>query len=72
MSSITGGGGGTAAPAAPPPAAAFQPPLQAQNSGPVLVPQLAPDRVTDYARLFEKAGAQNGLLSGSWAGMISR
>jgi epidermal growth factor receptor substrate 15 len=42
----------------------FQTPIPAQNSGPIRVPPLAPDRVAEYARLFERAGAQNGLLQG--------
>jgi hypothetical protein len=46
----------------------FQPPLAAQNSGPIRVPPLAPERAAEYARLFEKAGAQNGLLQGPHLG----
>ena len=39
-------------------------PLQAQNSGPIRVPPLTPDRVAQYSSLFEESGAQNGVLSG--------
>jgi epidermal growth factor receptor substrate 15 len=38
--------------------------LQAQHSGPIRVPPLTNDRITEYMRLFERAGSQNGLLSG--------
>jgi hypothetical protein len=41
-----------------------QPVITAQNSGPIRVPPLLPERATEYARLFDKAGAQNGLLQG--------
>lgn len=39
-------------------------PLQAQNSGPIRVPPLTPDKVAQYSSLFEESGAQNGMLSG--------
>ena len=39
-------------------------PLQAQNSGPIRVPPLTPDKVGQYSSLFEESGAQNGILSG--------
>ena len=39
-------------------------PLQAQNSGPIRVPPLTPDKVAQYSSLFEESGAQNGILSG--------
>ena len=46
---------------APPPAVA---PIQAQNSGPIRVPPLTPDRVSQYTTLFETSGAQSGVMSG--------
>jgi epidermal growth factor receptor substrate 15 len=58
-------------PAAPPPS---QPGLSAQStgalqpqisgSGPIRVPPLAPAKAAEYAGLFEKSGAVNGVLSG--------
>ena len=55
----------------PPPANIPGPPpgspplLQAQNSGgPIRVPPLTPDKVSQYSSLFEGSGAQNGNLSG--------
>jgi hypothetical protein len=39
--------------------------ITAQNSGPIRVPPLSPDRVADYTRLFDRTGAQNGFLSGN-------
>ena len=41
-------------------------PLQQQNSGtgPIRVPPLTPDRVSQYTSLFEESGAQNGVLPG--------
>ena len=39
-------------------------PLQAQNSGPIRVPPLTPERVGQYTSLFEESGAQNGTLPG--------
>ncbi|KAF2397204.1 hypothetical protein EJ06DRAFT_166024 [Trichodelitschia bisporula] len=41
--------------------------IQAQTSGPIRVPPLTPDKVTHYTRLFEQAGAQNGILPGEVA-----
>jgi hypothetical protein len=38
--------------------------LQAQHSGPIRVPPLTNDRIAEYIRLFDRAGSQNGLLSG--------
>lgn len=41
-------------------------PLQPQQSGgPIRVPPLAPDKVSQYSALFEESGAHNGLLSGT-------
>ena len=43
----------------------------AQSSpGPVRVPPLTPDKLAEYTSLFEKSGAENGLLSGSVAKQI--
>lgn len=53
---------GITAPPGPPQAQAQ--PLQAQNSGPIRVPPLTPDKVAQYSSLFEESGAQNGILSG--------
>lgn len=55
---------GITAPFGPPPSAAQ--PLQAQSSGgPIRIPPLTPDKVTQYSSLFEESGAQNGMLSGT-------
>lgn len=55
-------------------------PIVPQNSGqpssptsgppPVRVPALGPDKVAEYSALFEKSGAENGLLSGLIAKQI--
>ena len=42
------------------------PPIQQQNSGPIRVPPLSPDRVSQYTSLFEESGAQNGVLPGKF------
>jgi epidermal growth factor receptor substrate 15 len=49
---------------------AFQPPppIAPQNSGPIRVPPLAPDRAAEYGKLFERAGPQNGVLQGIYLG----
>ena len=41
-------------------------PLQPQSSGggPIRVPPLTPDKVSEYSGLFEKSGAQGGILTG--------
>ncbi|KAK8191019.1 uncharacterized protein BKA78DRAFT_128355 [Phyllosticta capitalensis] len=39
-------------------------------SGPIRVPPLTPDKAAQYAGLFEKSGAQNGLLPGDMAKTI--
>ena len=58
---------GITAPSLPPPPAQ---PLQAQVSGgPIRVPPLTPEKVTQYTSLFESSlsgepNAQNGVLSG--------
>src|SRR5271170_39673 len=55
------------------------PPLASQNTGPpqspagpppIRVPPLAPERVAEYSSLFEKSGAQDGILPGSVAKQI--
>ena len=40
-------------------------PLQPQNSGPIRVPPLSQDKVTQFSSLFDESGAQNGTLSGA-------
>ncbi|ORY10542.1 hypothetical protein BCR34DRAFT_601992 [Clohesyomyces aquaticus] len=52
---------------APPPAAGIKPQM---SGGPVRVPQLTADKAAEYAALFEKSGAQNGILSGENAKQI--
>ncbi|KAI9742434.1 MAG: hypothetical protein M1818_003968 [Claussenomyces sp. TS43310] len=65
-------GGLPGAPAIQPPPKAFSPPLQAQTSGSGLirVPPLTPDKVAQYSALFDKSGAQNGVLPGEQAKQI--
>ncbi|KXS93470.1 hypothetical protein AC578_590 [Pseudocercospora eumusae] len=62
----------TAAPASPSsgalPANALQPQLSGQ--GPIRVPPLDPAKVQQYSGLFERSGAQNGLLDGGTAKAI--
>lgn len=55
------------APLGPPPSV-----LQAQatGSGPIRVPPLTPEKAGQYAQLFEKSGAQNGVLPGEQAKSI--
>ena len=60
------GGAAPAPPQGPPPG-----PLQPQTSGnPIRVPPLTPDKVQQYAALFEKSGAQDGVLAGEQAKQI--
>ena len=47
------------------PASPTQPP-----GGPIRVPPLGPEKVNEYASLFEKSGAENGILSGVTAKQI--
>ncbi|KAF2797284.1 hypothetical protein K505DRAFT_334458 [Melanomma pulvis-pyrius CBS 109.77] len=59
----------------PPPPPAFTPTstgsIQPQMSGgPIRVPPLPPTKAADYAALFEKSGAQSGILSGETAKQI--
>ncbi|KAL9066259.1 MAG: hypothetical protein Q9157_007209 [Trypethelium eluteriae] len=62
---------GLALPSAAPPPAGPAPTLQPQSSGgPIRVPPLTPDKVNEYSSLFEKSGAQNGVLSGESAKQI--
>lgn len=58
--------------AASPTTGAFPPnALQPQMSGgPIRVPPLQPDKVAQYSGLFERSGAQNGLLDGATAKAI--
>jgi epidermal growth factor receptor substrate 15 len=51
-----------------PPPSALQP--QSSGSGPIRVPPLTPDKAGQYASLFEKSGAQNGVLPGEQAKQI--
>jgi epidermal growth factor receptor substrate 15 len=51
-----------------PPPSALQP--QASGSAPIRVPPLTPDKASQYAALFEKSGAQNGVLPGEQAKQI--
>ncbi|KAI9853198.1 MAG: hypothetical protein M1838_000054 [Thelocarpon superellum] len=45
--------------------------LQPQSSGgPIRVPPLTPEKVAEYSSLFEKSGAQNGVLAGDQAKQI--
>ncbi|KAL3427570.1 UBA/TS-N domain-containing protein [Phlyctema vagabunda] len=66
-----GGPGGpntTIQPPPGPPPSALQP--QGSGTGPIRVPPLTPDKVNQYAALFEKSGAQNGVLPGEQAKQI--
>lgn len=47
---------------AQPPAGGITP--QMSGGGPIRVPPLPPAKAAEYAGLFEKSGAQNGILSG--------
>lgn len=51
-----------------PPPNALQP--QPSGSGPIRVPALTPDKAGQYAALFEKSGAQGGVLPGEQAKQI--
>ncbi|KUJ08626.1 uncharacterized protein LY89DRAFT_599682, partial [Mollisia scopiformis] len=51
-----------------PPPSALQP--QASGSGPIRVPPLTPEKAGQYAALFEKSGASNGVLPGEQARSI--
>lgn len=55
------------------PSGNFAGPLRPQTSGsagPIRVPPLTPDKVSQYSSLFEESGAQNGTLSGDTAKQI--
>ena len=60
--------GPTIQPPPGPPPSALQP--QASGSGPIRVPPLTPDKAGQYAALFEKSGAYNGVLPGEQAKQI--
>ncbi|KFZ19850.1 hypothetical protein V501_00467 [Pseudogymnoascus sp. VKM F-4519 (FW-2642)] len=64
--------GGIPGGAVPPPPQGPPPgPIQPQTSGnPIRVPPLTPDKVQQYAALFEKSGAQEGILGGEQAKQI--
>lgn len=64
----SGGISPTVQPPPGPPPSALQP--QASGSGPIRVPPLTPDKAAQYAALFEKSGAQNGVLPGEQAKQI--
>ncbi|EKG21011.1 EPS15-like protein [Macrophomina phaseolina MS6] len=51
----------------PPSGAAAPGPITPQMSGPIRVPPLTPDRAAQYATLFDKSGAVNGVLPGETA-----
>ncbi|KAL2066529.1 hypothetical protein VTL71DRAFT_2600 [Oculimacula yallundae] len=51
-----------------PPPSALQP--QGSGSGPIRVPPLTPEKAAQYAGLFERSGAQNGILPGELAKSI--
>ncbi|KAH7411600.1 hypothetical protein DE146DRAFT_242052 [Phaeosphaeria sp. MPI-PUGE-AT-0046c] len=61
---------GLSIPAAPAAAPSFSPQTtgsiqpQMSGNGPIRVPQLVPAKAAEYAGLFEKSGAVNGILSG--------
>ncbi len=65
-------GGLPGGPSVQPPPNVFTPALQPQSSGsgPIRVPPLAADKVAQYSGLFEKSGAQNGILPGEQAKQI--
>ena len=55
------------------PSGNFAGPLRPQTSGgagPIRVPPLTPDKVSQYSSLFEESGAQNGVLLGDTAKQI--
>ncbi|KAL9111579.1 MAG: hypothetical protein Q9227_004067 [Pyrenula ochraceoflavens] len=60
---------GIQGPAPPAPTATPTSPVQ-PSGGPIRVPPLGPDKVNEYASLFEKSGAENGILSGVTAKQI--
>ena len=63
-------------PQGPPPSQTIQqppqPPASPSQSGapPIRVPPLSPDKVAAYSQLFEKSGAENGMLYGGLAKQI--
>ncbi|KAH7058928.1 hypothetical protein B0J12DRAFT_378350 [Macrophomina phaseolina] len=56
----------------PPSGAAAPGPITPQMSGPIRVPPLTPDRAAQYATLFDKSGAVNGVLPGTRPRTYSR
>jgi epidermal growth factor receptor substrate 15 len=62
---------GLSIPPAPSAAPSFSPQTtgsiqpQMSGSGPIRVPPLVPAKAAEYAGLFEKSGAVNGVLSGN-------
>lgn len=65
---IPGAGGPASPTGGPVPPNALQPQLSGQ--GPIRVPPLDPQKVQQYSGLFEKSGAQNGVLEGGTAKAI--
>lgn len=39
--------------------------LQPQASGPIRVPPLSPEKVSEYTSIFENAGSRDGILPGN-------
>ncbi|KAF2097440.1 hypothetical protein NA57DRAFT_77698 [Rhizodiscina lignyota] len=59
---------GAPPPSGPPPG--IQPQLSGSAGGPIRVPPLTPEKAADYAGLFERSGAHNGIMSGDAAKQI--
>ena len=49
------------------PPGSLQPQLSGHGTGPIRVPSLDPQKVLQYSGLFERSGAQNGILDGATA-----
>jgi epidermal growth factor receptor substrate 15 len=61
------GAGGVPLPPAGPPPGQLRPQV---SGGPIRVPPLTPEKVNQYSALFEKSGAQDGILPGEQAKQI--
>lgn len=46
------------------PATPTQQPIAPQTTGPIRVPPLTPDKISEYQTLFDRSGAKGGLLAG--------
>lgn len=55
---------GNSASSNPPPSTSPAPLLPQTSGGPIRVPPLTPENITQYTTLFDQSGAQNGVLSG--------